>query len=236
MWCAGAARRALPDEMMIAHPPPAYPGMRVGLQGGSFNPVHAAHRQLAIVALERLQLDQVWWIVAPDNPLKSSATLAPLPERLEAARRAAAHPRIVVTGFEAALPSNYTSETIAFLIRRYPATHFIWIGGGDLLAEFHRWYNWRRIFHQIPLAFFDRPDFRHKALASQAAIYFSSCRAPEAHAARLAVLQPPVWAYLRMRLSPLSSTGIRAKQQKHMSGAFSGKLGANFPSGNTAKQ
>ena len=80
--------------------PMAAPNMRIGLLGGSFNPAHAAHRQISLAALKRLRLDQVWWLVSPSNPLKAKAP--DLETRIEAAREVAHHPKIVVTGFEGA--------------------------------------------------------------------------------------------------------------------------------------
>ena len=75
--------------------------MRIGLFGGSFDPPHAAHRAASLIAMKRLDLARVWWLVTPGNPLKDSRGLAPLPERMAAARALAHHPRICVTGLEA---------------------------------------------------------------------------------------------------------------------------------------
>src|SRR5262245_28933415 len=100
--------------------------MRIGLLGGSFNPAHAAHRQISLAALKRLGLDQVWWLVAPSNPLKPEAKTPDLETRIATAKEVAHHPKIVVTGFEAArkgVSGNeiYTIDTIRFLKRRYPS-------------------------------------------------------------------------------------------------------------------
>src|SRR6187200_1802685 len=88
--------------------PIAAPNMSIGLLGGSFNPPHAAHRQISLAALKRLGLDQVWWLVSPGNPLKDAGKAPDLKARIEAARAVARHPRIVVTGFEGARRSAYT--------------------------------------------------------------------------------------------------------------------------------
>ena len=77
------------------------PGLRIGLFGGTFNPPHEGHRLASLIALNRLQLDSVWWLVTPGNPLKRNDGLPDLGLRLAAARKVASHPRIVVTDLEA---------------------------------------------------------------------------------------------------------------------------------------
>src|ERR1044072_8742433 len=82
-------------------------GMRIGLLGGSFNPPHAAHRAISLLALKRLGLDQVWWLVSPGNPLKDTRGLPPLADRIAAARKIARHPAIVVSDLEARIGTRY---------------------------------------------------------------------------------------------------------------------------------
>ena len=67
---------------------------RIGLLGGSFNPAHSGHRHISLEAMRLLALDEVWWLVSPQNPLKTAAGMAPLAARLASARRVARHPRI----------------------------------------------------------------------------------------------------------------------------------------------
>src|SRR5215471_9310588 len=157
-----------------AHPPPAAPGESIGLLGGSFNPPHAAHRMISLIALRRLGLSKVWWLVSPGNPLKAHAELAPLADRLALCRRMANDPRIEVTGFEAELPTPFTASTLRFLKERYPRTRFVWIMGADNLAGFERWLRWREIFSTVPIAVVDRPGWRLKALASKPAQAFAA--------------------------------------------------------------
>jgi nicotinate-nucleotide adenylyltransferase len=185
--------------------------MRIGLLGGSFNPPHAAHRMISLTALKRLQLDQVWWMVSPGNPLKEHDGLAPLPERLRLSLRVSRHPRIKVTGFEAGIGTAYTAEVLRFLRRRFPRTHFVWLMGADNLANVHRWSEWQAIFGLMPIAAVDRPGWRRRALASPAANRFTRFRIAEPQAAALPYLVPPAWCYLSGPLSKLSSTALRAK-------------------------
>ena len=78
-------------------------------------------------------------------------------------------PHIVVTDFEADLPTPYTASTLAFLKTRSPLVRFVWIMGADNLATFDRWQRWREIFTMVPVVVVDRPGWRLKALASKAA-------------------------------------------------------------------
>ncbi|WP_372425761.1 nicotinate-nucleotide adenylyltransferase [Salinarimonas chemoclinalis] len=189
--------------------PPAAPGMRIGLFGGSFNPPHAGHLHVGRMAIRRLRLDRLWWLVTPGNPLKERAGLPSLPARMDAARRLARDPRIVVTGFEAELPAPYTIETIRFLQRRLPGVRFVWIMGADGLASFHRWQAWDEIAARVPIAVVDRPGLTLAAPFSPAARVLSHARRPEGEAAALAHAAPPAWTFLHGRRSTLSSTALR---------------------------
>jgi nicotinate-nucleotide adenylyltransferase len=197
-----------------ARPPQASPGQAIGLLGGSFNPPHDAHRLISEMALKRLGLDKVWWIVSPGNPLKQRSETAPLAERLVLCREVAKNPHIVVTDFEADLPTPYTASTLAFLRTRAPLVRYVWIMGADNLATFDRWQHWREIFTTMPIAVIDRPGWRLKALASKAARAFATHRLPEADAHGLAHHPAPAWTFLTGPLSQLSSTAIRNKSRR----------------------
>jgi nicotinate-nucleotide adenylyltransferase len=184
-------------------------GMRVGLLGGSFNPPHDAHRAISLFAIKRLQLDRVWWLVTPGNPLKDNGSLHDLDERAEAARRMASDPRIDVSCLESVIGTRYTADTVRYLRRRASGLRFVWIMGADNLAQFHRWQNWRRIASEVPIAVIDRPPQSFRALASPAAQALARYRLPENQAGKLADQRTPAWIFLiGMKLS-LSSTGLR---------------------------
>jgi len=193
--------------------PPHPPGLRVGLYGGSFNPAHAGHRHVTLLALRRLRLDRVWWIVTPGNPLKEHDGLPSTQARVAAAAALARHPAIVVTDFEEKLGVRYTQETLAYLVRRCPGVRFVWIMGADNLATFHRWRGWRRIADLVPICVVDRPSWTLRAGSSPAAAALAPYRRDESDAALLASRPPPAWIFLHGPRSALSSTALRTKKQ-----------------------
>ena len=190
--------------------PPNAPGMRIGLFGGTFDPAHAAHRAACLLALRRLGLDRVWWLVTPGNPLKDTKGLAPLAARVAAAQALAHHPRIDVTGLEAVINTRYTYDTISWLIARCPRVRFVWIMGADNLRSFHRWQKWREIAGLVPMAVIDRLGPSLYSTAGVAGQALAKARIPESAARTLPGRKPPAWVYLHGLKSPLSSTALRA--------------------------
>ena len=187
-------------------------GMQVGLFGGSFNPPHAGHALVAEIALRRLDLDQLWWIVTPGNPLQSTRELAPLAERIRLSEETAVNPRIKVTAFEAANRVRFTADTLALVRARNPGVDFVWIMGADSLRDFHRWQRWRQIMLTFPVAVIDRPGATLSFLSSVAAKTFDYARIDERDAPLLARLEAPAWTFIHGPRSSLSSTALRAAQ------------------------
>lgn len=188
------------------------PGMRVGLFGGSFDPVHAGHLHVAHTALKRLGLHRVWWIVSPQNPLKPHAP-GDFARRLRAVEAAAAAPRMVVSDIEARLATRYTADLVYHLTSRHRGVHFVWIMGADSLAGFHRWKRWREIAARIPIAVVARPSDPVRARLSRFARAFSHRRLPQSDAIALPSCPAPCWTYLTAPLHGASSSEIRARQR-----------------------
>jgi nicotinate-nucleotide adenylyltransferase len=185
-------------------------GMQVGLFGGSFNPPHAGHVLVAEIAMRRLKLDQLWWMVTPGNPLKSTRELKPLAERLELSEKITPDPRIKVTAFEAAHRVRYTADTLALVKARNPGVDFVWIMGADSLRDFHKWQRWREIVMTFPIAVIDRPGATLSFLSSAVAKTFDYARVDEQFAANLARMPAPAWTFIHGPRSTLSSSAIRA--------------------------
>ena len=127
--------------------------MKIGIYGGSFNPIHFGHIGLAKWVLDNTDLDEVWLMVSPNNPLKDKSILADEQQRLREAREAiansqspiAADPspigkRIIVSDFEFHLPRpTYTANTLRALANAYPEHEFTLIIGEDNLQIFDKW-------------------------------------------------------------------------------------------------
>ena len=184
-------------------------GRRIGLLGGSFNPAHDGHRYISEVALIRLGLDEVWWLVSPQNPLKPEAGMAPFESRLESACAVARDRRIRVSAIEAELGTRYTADTLKALQIRYPAAHFVWLMGADNLIQIPRWREWKQIFNTMPIAVIARDSYDSRALSELAAVRFRHARLSERAARLLPDAVSPAWAFLRIRPHPAAATDLR---------------------------
>lgn len=182
---------------------------RIGLFGGSFNPAHEGHLSVSEEALKRLALDQVWWLVSPQNPLKSTQDTGDFNERIRHARSLNSDPRVIVTGLEAELNTRTTAQTFKKLSPMFALGRFVWIMGADSFAGLHRWHDWREIPATLPLAVFARPGWTQRALSSPAARLLERNRLDASDASRLADLRAPAWCFINMPLRHHSSTAIR---------------------------
>ena len=127
--------------------------MNVGLYFGTFNPIHVGHMVIASYMSEHTGLDQVWFVVTPQNPLKTKKSLLQDSHRLALVREAVDEsPNLKASDIEFGLSKpNYTTNTLAHLIEKYPKHTFSLIMGEDNLRNFHKWRNYEHILkeHQI---------------------------------------------------------------------------------------
>ncbi|MFM2045051.1 MAG: putative nicotinate (nicotinamide) nucleotide adenylyltransferase [Pseudomonadota bacterium] len=166
---------------------------------------------MSLLALKRLDLDEVWWLVSPQNPLKPAEGMAALRRRLDTARLRAAHPRIRVTVIETALGTRFTAETIAALCGRYPRTRFVWLMGADNLMQIPRWRDWQRIFRMVPVAVFPRQPYSMRSLGGKAARRFARFRVDAGRSRDLPGMEAPAWVFLDGPLHPASATELRRR-------------------------
>ena len=201
-----------PDFHWLRPPGPVADGLKIGLLGGSFNPAHEGHLHVSDTALKQLGLDYVWWLVAPQNPLKPVCGMAPLQERLAyAAEKFEHHPRIVVIDLEQALGTRYTVDTLRVLQRRFPRVHFVWMMGSDNLEDFRRWRRWPEIVRTVPIAVVMRPGYCLAPLHAKAMQRFGEARVTDLRS--LPLMRPPAIAVLDGWRCPQSASAIRAKNR-----------------------
>ena len=182
---------------------------RIGLLGGSFNPAHGGHRAISLFAAKALQLDEVWWLVSPGNPLKPTAGMAPLAARLAHARKVARRNRIRPTAIERDLGTRYTVDSVAAIQARFPRHRFIWLMGADNLAQFGQWKDWRGIARRIPIAVIARPGYDEGARGSGAMAWLRRFVRPARQSADWTDWRPPALVLLRFRPDPRSATLLR---------------------------
>lgn len=198
------------NAILTRHGEMLAPGLRVGLLGGSFNPAHEGHLHITRMCMRALGLDRVWWMVSPQNPLKSESDMAPLAKRMASARAMAGDRRICVTDIETRLGTRYTYDTVAALKLRYPDVNFIWLMGADNMIQFPRWQRWRELANLVPIAVYPRPGYSLKARLSLAAQTLRLSTLEISDARLLTRHEPPALVFLEGRESPLSATALRA--------------------------
>lgn len=133
---------------------------KVGLFFGSFNPVHVGHMVIATWAVEMGDLQEVWFVVSPHNPLKAKQSLLNGRQRFEMVTRAIGDdPRFRASDIEFGLSQpSYTAHTLVHLQEKHPQHRFTLLMGGDNLASFHRWKNYTAILEGHPIMVYSRPS------------------------------------------------------------------------------
>ena len=195
-------------------------GLRIGLFGGSFNPAHEGHVAMSLFAIKRLKLDQVWWLVSPQNPLKTRSETLDYTVRIRAASALVkSHKKIVISDIENELHTTYTIDTLRALKQKFPRTNFVWLMGQDNLKSIHLWKAWRKIFLYVPIAVFLRSGYSISRVQGVAEATFAKAKLPLASAEDLAVTKPPAWVVLDNMLNPLSASQIR-RLSKFTSSAY----------------
>ena len=161
--------------------------------------------------MEALGLDEVWWLVSPGNPLKEgSKDMASYSDRFASAKLVARRSRIRVSDFERREGTRYTVDTVRALLRRYPDDRFIWLMGGDTVAQFHQWRRWRKLAESLPIAVIRRPGYDRQAHAARAMGWLRRFVRPSSQAKNWTDWSAPAILFLRLPPDPTSATGLRA--------------------------
>lgn len=185
------------------------PNQKIGILGGSFNPAHEGHLSISKIAMQRLNLDVVWWIISPRNPLKKYDILYDFEERVSSAEKVIDTNHISISKLERDAQIKYTIGTVEYLNTRYFGTKFVWIMGADNLKDFHRWREWDKLALTVPIAIIDRPSSSLDVTSSLFANKYRKYRVDEADAQNLADKKKPAWVFLHSKLNDQSSSQLR---------------------------
>ncbi len=189
--------------------------LKIGLIGGSFNPAHEGHIHVSLESRQQLGLDQIWWLVSPQNPLKSSSGMAPHEKRLVDARKiATSYPFIRVIEPETRLSTNYTYNTLKYMIKTMPLSRLVWVMGADNLEQFTRWYRYRDMIKLLPIAVIDRPSYSLHAIATGRQLLGRRTKVTKMRSAIVTKsANLPSWCFIAGRLNAASATEVRQRTQ-----------------------
>ena len=183
----------------------------IGLLGGSFDPPHRGHVYISLEAKKILQLDGIWWLVTPKNPLKISRP-ASYEERIHNCKSITKTHPIKIKEVEKKISSKYTYQTIKYLQNHYSNIKFYWLMGSDNLINFHRWQKWRDIFYEISIVIFKRHNYNNMALKSIASKTFLHSQIKSLQLKQIYFTTLPSWAWVNNREIKISSTLIRQQR------------------------
>ncbi len=190
-------------------------GRAIGLFGGSFNPAHSGHMHVAQTALKTLNLDEIWWLVSPQNQLKPKQPS--YSSRVATVRALGLKRRMKISGLEHDNGVRFTIDMVRLARRKHADTRFVFLMGADNFAQLPKWKDWQEIIETLPIAIIARPsksgEPQFRARLGQAARMYSQARVPESGAHRLASHNAPTWCYITAPMNRLSSSAIRALQR-----------------------
>tara|TARA_Y100000590_G_scaffold65056_1_gene70267 strand:- start:355 stop:936 length:582 start_codon:yes stop_codon:yes gene_type:complete len=180
----------------------------VGLLGGSFDPPHKGHLYISLEAKKILKLNEIWWLVTPQNPLKISKPATYNERLLNCLSITRGHP-IKVSEIEKKISTKCTYDSLNYIINHYTNINFFWIMGADNLINFHKWHNWKSIFKNISIVVFKRHGYNNKALNSIASKTFSKYQILANPINKSHFIHNPSWTWINNREIKISSSEIR---------------------------
>ena len=185
----------------------------IGLLGGSFDPPHKGHLYISLEAKKILKLDEMWWLVTPQNPLKINQP-ASYTDRIKNCKLIAKTHPIKIKEIEKKINSRYSYETIEYLNGHYKNIKFFWLMGADNLINFHKWQNCQKIFNEIPIVVFRRYGYNDKALKSNISNLYKNFRISSKKLHVSDFDKSPAWAIIQNKEIKISSTEIRKQREQ----------------------
>ena len=180
----------------------------IGLLGGSFDPPHRGHLYISIEAKKIFSLEEIWWLITPQNPLKISKP-ATYNERFNNCNNITKGTPIIIKEIEKNINSQYTYQTLNYLLKKYTRIKFYWLMGADNLINFHKWQHWRQIFNEISVVIFKRHGYNNRALNSITSKTFATAQIKSFHLHQELFQILPSWAWVNNREIKISSSEIR---------------------------
>ena len=184
----------------------------IGLLGGSFDPPHKGHLYISLEAKKILKLDEIWWLVTPQNPLKINQP-ASYSERVKNCKILTKNKPIKIKEIEKKINSQFSYQTIKYLNNHYKYIKFVWLMGADNLINFHQWQNAHRIFNEIPIVVFRRYGYNQKALKSYISNLYKNFRLKHKNIHIDNFNQLPAWTIIQNKEIRISSTEIRKQRE-----------------------
>ena len=184
----------------------------IGLLGGSFDPPHKGHLYISLEAKKILKLDEIWWLVTPQNPLKINQP-ASYSERVKNCKILTKNKPIKIKEIEKKINSQFSYQTIKYLNNHYKYIKFFWLMGADNLINFHQWQNAHRIFNEIPIVVFRRYGYNQEALKSYISNLYKNFRLKSKNIHIDNFNQLPAWTIIQNKEIRISSTEIRKQRE-----------------------
>jgi len=184
----------------------------IGLLGGSFDPPHKGHLYISLEAKKILKLDDIWWLVTPQNPLKANQP-ASYSDRIKNCKLIIKNQPIKIKEIEKKINSKFSYQTIKYLNKHYKNINFFWLMGADNLINFHKWQNADKIFSEIPVVVFRRYGYNNKALKSYTSNFYKNFRVINKNLHIKDFKKLPAWTIIKNKEIRISSTEIRKQRE-----------------------
>ena len=184
----------------------------IGLLGGSFDPPHKGHLYISLEAKKILKLDDIWWLVTPQNRLKVNRP-ASYSERIKNCKLIIKNQPIKIKEIEKKINSKFSYQTIKYLNKHYKNINFFWLMGAENLINFHKWQNADKIFNEIPIVVFRRYGYNNKALKSYTSNFYKNFRINNNNLHIKNFKELPAWTIIKNKEIRISSTEIRKQRE-----------------------